>query len=89
MPPSPCAAIREKQAAQGWGDAVVERLFIDLKRAFPGTTGFSAINLWRMRQLHETYTSPDFLSQLVRETAPRAKTGKTPLRAPSENSHKL
>ena len=33
------AAIREKQAAQGWGDAVVERLSNDLKRAFPGTTG--------------------------------------------------
>lgn len=64
------AAIREKQAAQGWGDAVVERLSTDLKRAFPGTTGFSAINLWRMRQMHETYTSSDFLSQLVREAAP-------------------
>lgn len=77
------AAIREKQAAQGWGDAVVERLSNDLKRAFPGTTGFSAINLWRMRQLHETYTSPDFLSQLVRETAPRAKAAKGLLGAPS------
>lgn len=70
------AAIREKQAAQGWGDAVVERLSNDLKRAFPGTTGFSAANLWRMRQLHETYASPDFLSQLVKETAPRAKAAK-------------
>ena len=78
------AAIREKQAAQGWGDAVVERLSNDLKRAFPGTTGFSAINLWRMRQLHETYMSPDFLSQLVRETAPRAKAAKGLLGAPSE-----
>jgi predicted nuclease of restriction endonuclease-like (RecB) superfamily len=67
------AAIREKQTVQGWGDGVVERLSSDLKRAFPGTTGFSAINLWRMRQLHETYTSQDFLSQLVRETAPRAR----------------
>jgi len=70
------AAIREKQAAQGWGDAVVERLSNDLKRAFPGTTGFSAINLWRMRQMHETYTSPDFLSQLVREAAPLPQTVK-------------
>ncbi len=70
------AAIREKQAIQGWGVGVVERLSSDLKRAFPGTTGFSAINLWRMRQLHEIYTSPDFLSQLVRETAPRTKAAK-------------
>ncbi len=77
------AAIRDKQAAQGWGDAVVERLSKDLKQAFPGTTGFSATNLWRMRQLHETYTSPDFLSQLVRETAPRAKAARGLLGAPS------
>ncbi len=61
---------------QGWGDGVVERLSSDLKRSFPGTTGFSAINLWRMHQMHETYTSPDFLSQPVRETAPRTKAAK-------------
>ena len=58
------AAIREKQAVQGWGDGVVERLSSDLKRAFPGTTGFSAINLWRMRQLHETFTVPAFSHSL-------------------------
>jgi DUF1016 N-terminal domain len=70
------AAIRAKQAVQGWGDAVVERLSSDLKRFFPGTTGFSAINLWRMRQMHETYTAPDFLSQLVREPGPHTKAAK-------------
>lgn len=70
------AAIREKQAVQGWGDAVVERLSSDLKRSLPGTTGFSAINLWRMRQMHETCTAPDFLSQLVREPGPHTKAAK-------------
>jgi hypothetical protein len=38
----------------------------------------------RRRQLHEAYTSPDFLSQLVRETAPRAKAAKELLGAPAE-----
>ena len=74
-------SIREKRAAQGLGRrccrATVERLSSDLKRAFPGATGLSAINLWRMRQLHETYTAPNFLSQLVRETAARAKAAKS------------
>ena len=37
-----------------------------------------------MRQMHETYTSSDFLSQLVRETAPLAKAAKKLLVAPSE-----
>jgi predicted nuclease of restriction endonuclease-like (RecB) superfamily len=77
------AAIREKQTVQGWGDGVVERLSSDLKRAFPGTTGFSAASLWRMRQLHETYTAPEFLAQLVREPAPRAKAAKALPAAPT------
>jgi predicted nuclease of restriction endonuclease-like (RecB) superfamily len=67
------AAIRQKQTTQGWGDAVVERLSHDLKKSFPGITGFSTINLWRMRQLHETYTAADFLSQPVREIGASAK----------------
>jgi predicted nuclease of restriction endonuclease-like (RecB) superfamily len=77
------AAIREKQAVQGWGDAVVERLSSDLKRSFPGTTGFSATNLWRMRQMHETYTAPDFRSKLVRETAAAHEGCQGPAPAPS------
>ncbi len=40
--------------------------------------GFSSINLWRMRQLHETYTAVDFLSQLVRETGPVTKLRRNP-----------
>lgn len=63
------AAIRDKQTVQGWGDGVVDQIARDLKQAFPGTSGFSAVNLWRMRKLHETYTTPEFLSQLVTEMA--------------------
>lgn len=68
-------AIRSKQAVQGWGDGVVDQLARDLKKAFPGSSGFSAVNLWRMRQLHETYTAPEFLSQAVREMAIPARAG--------------
>jgi hypothetical protein len=74
------AAIRQKQTTQGWGDAVVERLSQDLKKSFPGTTGFSTINLWRMRQLHETYTGADFLSQPVREIGTRVMRREGPSR---------
>jgi hypothetical protein len=65
--------IREQQARRGWGDAVVDRLARDLKTFFPGTAGFSAASLWRMRQFHETYTAPEFLGQLVRENERGAK----------------
>ena len=79
------AAIREKQAKRGWGDSVVERLARDLKSAFPGVTGFSAVSLWRMRQLHEIYTAPAFLSQLVRESAGSSR----PVGASRANSKKV
>lgn len=59
--------IAEKQAKAGWGDAVVEKLSRDILRAFPGVRGFSAQNLWRMRQFYLTHTSPEFLAQAVRE----------------------
>ena len=60
-------AIREQQRRRVWGEAVVDRLARDLKASFARTAGFSAASLWRMRQFHETYTTPEFLAQLVRE----------------------
>jgi len=62
--------IVEKQKAAGWGDAVVERLAADLRAAFPDMRGFSVVNLWRMKQLYLNHTSPEFLSQAVREIDP-------------------
>lgn len=61
-------AVAEKQRTVGWGDAVVERLAADLHAAFPTMRGFSVTNLWRMKQLYLVHTSPEFLSQAVRET---------------------
>jgi predicted nuclease of restriction endonuclease-like (RecB) superfamily len=65
-------AIVEKQRDHGWGDAVVETLSKDLRTEFHGVTGFSVQNLWRMRQFYLDYTSPAFLSQVVRDL-PSAK----------------
>ncbi|WP_436046387.1 DUF1016 N-terminal domain-containing protein [Variovorax paradoxus] len=60
-------AIREQQTRRVWGEAVVDRLARDLKASLAKTAGSSAASLWRMRQFHETYTTPEFLAQLVRE----------------------
>jgi predicted nuclease of restriction endonuclease-like (RecB) superfamily len=57
--------ILERQEKLGWGQSVVEMLSRDLQKAFPGLTGFSAFNLWRMRQLYIVHSSPEFLAQLV------------------------
>ena len=50
-----------------WGKAVVEKMASDLQTEFPGTGGFSASNLWRMKAFYEEYRSSTKLAPLVRE----------------------
>ena len=59
--------IVEKQEDMGWGKSVVERLSSDLRAAFPGLKGFSANNLWLMRQFYTEYSSSEFVEQAVQE----------------------
>jgi hypothetical protein len=59
--------IAEKQQTLGWGDAVVEMVAADLRRAFPQMTGFSPRNVWDIRRLYATYTAPEFLAQAAQE----------------------
>jgi predicted nuclease of restriction endonuclease-like (RecB) superfamily len=59
--------IVEKQNMLGWGDAVVEMVAADLRRAFPVSQSFSPDNLWRMRQFYLAYSTPEFLGQAVPE----------------------
>jgi hypothetical protein len=62
-------AIVEKQQTARWGDSVVEQLAADLRAEFPHIRGFSANNLWLMRQLYSEYACQEFLEQLVQELA--------------------
>jgi len=71
-------AINEKQEKLGWGNSVVEVLAADLRREFPGVSGYSARNLWDMRRFFATYANPEFLRQAVAELSndlkrPRSK----------------
>lgn len=59
--------IVERQTQQGWGKAVVEQLAVDLKASFQGRSGFSAQNLWYMRQFYMEYKDLPNLQQLVGE----------------------
>ncbi len=61
--------IVERQAAEGWGQAIVQQLVGDLQREFPGVRGFSASNLWRMKAFYEAYRASEKLAPLVREIA--------------------
>ena len=58
----------QRQASLAWGQAVVERLSVDLRTEFPGATGFSPRNLWDMKRFYEVYgQAPEKLRQLVAE----------------------
>lgn len=59
--------IVDRQADEGWGKSVVERLAVDLRQEFPGMAGFSASNLWRMKLFFENYAPLEKLAPLVRE----------------------
>jgi predicted nuclease of restriction endonuclease-like (RecB) superfamily len=59
--------IVEKQEQLGWGKSVVEQLSKDLQEEFPGQSGWSARNLWLMKQFYETYQHNEFLQPMVAE----------------------
>ena len=59
--------ISEKTANDGWGKSVVQVFADFLKQTYPTASGFSAQNIWRMKQFYETYNENEKLSPLVRE----------------------
>jgi hypothetical protein len=60
--------IVERQQKEGWGQGVIERLAGDIQRAFPGLTGFSRSNVFRMRAFYLAYQSAgEIVAQPVRQ----------------------
>ena len=59
--------INEKIDKLEWGNGVVSKLADFLKSTEPDIKGFSAQNLWRMRQFYNTYSKNKKLSPLVKE----------------------
>ena len=59
--------IHRKQQSLGWGKSVVETLARDLQEEFPGRNGFSARNLWNMRDFYGEYSALPKLQPLVAE----------------------
>jgi len=57
--------ILQRQAAQGWGSKVIDRLGRDLREAFPEMKGFSRANLLYMRAFAEAWTDFETVQQSV------------------------
>jgi predicted nuclease of restriction endonuclease-like (RecB) superfamily len=54
-----------RQAAQGWGAKVIERLAQDLRAAFPEMKGFSPRNLKYMRSFAEAWPDAEFVQGVL------------------------
>ena len=59
--------IYRQQQEKGWGKSIVQVLSVELQKEFPGAKGYSAANLWRMRNFYLTYRNSEKLAPLVRE----------------------
>ena len=59
--------IYRQQEEKGWGKSIVQVLSKELQKEFPGARGYSAANLWRMRNFYLTYRDSEKLAPLVRE----------------------
>lgn len=59
--------IYNQQQEKGWGKSIVEVLSKEIQKDFPDVKGFSASNLWRMRNFYVTYSNAENLAPLVRE----------------------
>ena len=57
--------ILTRQAEQGWGAKVIERLSRDLRNAFPEMKGFSRANLLYMRAFAEAWPDAETVQQAV------------------------
>jgi predicted nuclease of restriction endonuclease-like (RecB) superfamily len=57
--------ILDRQQRESWGSKVIDRLAMDLKRAFPGVKGFSPRNLKYMRAFAEAWPDEVIVQQAV------------------------
>jgi predicted nuclease of restriction endonuclease-like (RecB) superfamily len=61
------AYVSDKIKYGGWGKSVVEGFSRFVRQERPDLRGYSASNIWRMRQFYETYRGNEKLAPLVRE----------------------
>jgi len=59
--------VHHKVESSQWGKSVVHELSEYIRQHEPDIKGFSAPNIWRMKQFFEAYQNSEKLSALVRE----------------------
>ena len=59
--------VSKQVISKAWGKSVVQELADYIQKSEPNIKGFSAQNIWRMKQFYETYSENTKLSTLSRE----------------------
>ncbi|TSA39465.1 MAG: DUF1016 domain-containing protein [Methylococcaceae bacterium] len=59
--------LHQQVSSAAWGKAVIKELAVFIAQTEPNSKGFSAQNLWRMKQFYETYKDQPKLAALWRE----------------------
>ena len=59
--------VSKQVISKAWGKSVVQEIADYIQKYEPNIKGFSAQNIWRMKQFYETYAENTKLSPLVRE----------------------
>lgn len=57
-------------ASAQWGDKIIKRLSLDLRAAFPGSSGFSRSNLFFMCQFYKVWSQYDMSVQQAARQVP-------------------
>ena len=59
--------VSHRTSEDGWGKSTVKEFADFIQARYVGIKGFSASNIWRMRQFYETYCGNEKLATLLRE----------------------
>jgi hypothetical protein len=59
--------VSKQVLSKAWGKSVVKELADFIQVSEPNIIGFSAQNIWRMKQFYETYSNNEKLATLSRE----------------------
>ena len=81
--------VSQKVEKENWGKSIVQELSEYIQKNEPGIKGFTARNIWRMKQFYETYKGDEKLSSLRAEISWTHNRRIMSLKTPEERSFYL
>lgn len=76
-----------RKAEEKWGSGIVNQVSLDLQAEFPESKGFSARNLWFMKQWYSFYASNNNVVSLISDMEKQIDTGSVKLKQVASEIH--